>query len=307
VQKPFERAVALLHSFQYEAAEKGFRDVAQKDPRCGIAYWGVAMSLYHVIWERPEAAVLKKGWEAVQRAESVGAKTNREREYIAAVTAFSRDPEKPDYAARAMAYSKAMEQLYGHYPKDGEAAAFFALSLLAAEPPHDTSLVNRKKAVAILQKLFAEHPEHPGAAHYLIHACDTPQLAPLALDAARRYAKIAPSSAHALHMPSHIFTRLGLWKESIDSNLLSAAAAKKATAMGIEDAGYQLHAMSFLEYAYLQIGRGEDARHVIEELKTVPGAKPADLAYPLVQFPICYAFETHDWKKAGAVESPAGE
>lgn len=301
VQESFERGVAFLHSFQYEAAEKRFSRVAQQDPKCAMAFWGVAMSFYHLIWERPDAESLKKGWAQVEKAEALGAKTAREREYIAALATFYQEPEKRDYAGRARAYAKAMEQIYQHYPEDGEAAAFYSVSLLA---PDVVSAANRKEAIAILDKLFAQQPEHPGAAHYLIHAADTPQLASLGLDAARRYAKIAPSAAHAIHMPSHIFTRLGLWQESIDSNLASAAAAEEATLTHMGDSGYQLHAMSFLDYAYLQSGREADAKHLIEELKTVPGTTPEQLAYSTANFSARFAIELHHWAEAAALIPP---
>ena len=306
-QSEFLKGVALLHSFQYTQAATAFQNAAKKDPHCAIAHWGMAMARWHALWEQPDGPTRERGWADAEKARSLGAKTQRERDYIAAATALYRNPEKSDYAARAAAYSDAMEQVHQKYPNDGEAAAFYALSLLALPAPDSASdLANRKKAVAILQTLLAEQPDHPGAAHYLIHACDTPPLAAEGLDAARRYAKIAPSSAHALHMPSHIFTRLGLWQESIDSNLASAAAAREATLQHLEEPGYQIHAMDFLEYAYLQSGREAEARRVIADLAAVPGETPSELAYTKAEFEARAAIELHRWRDAASLEVPAG-
>lgn len=304
VQERFETGVALLHSFQYQQAESVFTGVAQRDPHCAIAYWGEAMSLWHSLWDHPGAGTLKQGWADVERAQEAGAKTDRERGYIAAAAAFY--APKLDYAARAEAYSRAMQQVYERHPKDGEAAAFYSLSLIAmpAKSP-SADLANRQKAIAILNKLFAAEPDHPGAAHYLIHACDTPQLAPQGLAAARAYAKIAPSSPHALHMPAHIFTRLGLWQASIDSNIASAAAARKLTARHLDGASYELHAMDFLEYAYLQSGREHEARQVIEKVKSVPGASASDLVGREADFEARYDIELHHWREAAALAPPA--
>ena len=227
VQPQFSSAVAMLHSFWYEKASDTFVTVAQKDPACGMAYWGIAMTHYHPIWEAPGPADLKAGAAAVEKAQSVGAKSQRERDYIAAIETFYKDSDKLDHRTRALAYEKAMEQLHARYPDDREAAVFYALALLATAPPTDKTYVNQRKAGAMLEPIFVEQPEHPGVAHYIIHAYDYPPLADRALQAARRYAKIAPDSPHALHMPSHIFTRLGLWDESIDSNLASVASAER--------------------------------------------------------------------------------
>ena len=211
VQPQFSSAVAMLHSFWYEKASDTFAAVAEKDPTCGMAYWGVAMTYYHPIWQAPGPADLKAGTASMEKAKLAGAKTQRERDYIAAIETFYKDADKLDHRTRALAYEKAMDQLQARYPDDHEAAIFHALALLATAPPTDKTYVNQKKAGSILEPLFVEQPEHPGIAHYIIHAYDYPPLAERALDAARRYAKIAPDSPHALHMPSHIFTRLGLW------------------------------------------------------------------------------------------------
>jgi hypothetical protein len=199
-QKPFERGVALLHSFWYEEAEKEFEQIAKDDPQCAMAHWGIAMSVWHQLWNHPDAATVKRGQAEVKKAKSQHAKTDRERAYVAAMDAFYRG-KKRDYHDRANTYSKAMETAYQRYPEDREAAAFYALSLLASEPDNDTTFAGRKQAAAVLETLFAVEPDHPGVAHYLIHSYDKPQLAELGLPAARRYAKIAPAAPHALHMP----------------------------------------------------------------------------------------------------------
>ncbi len=308
VQKSFERGVALLHSFWYEEASKQFEEVAQKDPKCAMAHWGVAMSLWHQLWSRPDASELQRGWQETKKARSAGPKTAREREYIAALAEFYRDPAKRDYPARTLAYSQAMEKVYRDNPKDLEAGAFYALSLLAAEPPNDAGFANRKKAIAILNKLFEEEPNHPGLAHYLIHSCDKPQLASLGLDAARRYARIAPSSPHAVHMPSHIFARLGLWQEDIQSNLASIAATQKATGMHMGGEAHQVHAMHFLVYAYLQVGQEAEAKKLVDKASAFEATGEGDMAfyvdYARVGFPALYDLEMRHWSEAAALEPP---
>jgi len=307
VQKPFERGVALLHSFWYEEAEKEFEQIAKDDPQCGMAHWGIATSIWHQLWNRPDAATVKRGQAEVKSAKSLHPKTNRERDYISAMDTFYRG-NKRAYHDRADGYSKAMETAYQRYPDDREAAAFYALSLLASEPDNDTTFVNRKQAAAVLEKLFAVEPDHPGVAHYLIHSYDKPQLAELGLPAARRYAKIAPAAPHALHMPSHIFARLGLWQDDIDSNLASIATTRKTAAMHMGGEGHQFHAMDFLTYAYLQSGREADAQRVIDEVKAMPAKK--DDMYgmdfdpridALVTFSARYALEMHHWADAASL------
>ncbi len=312
VQKSFQRGVALLHSFWYEEAQKQFMQVAQEDPHCAMAHWGVSMSLWHQLWNHPDAKTIKKGKAEVKKAESLHPRDDRERGYISAVAAFYSGPKKRTYSARSQAYAKAMQAAYEHHPEDKEAAVFYALSLLASEPNHDTTFANQKKAAAILEKLFAEDPDHPGVAHYLIHSYDSPQMAQLGLPAARRYAKIAPASPHALHMPSHIFARLGLWQDDINSNLASIAATRKTAAMHMGGEGHQFHAMDFLEYAYLQSGREADAQQLIDEVKAMPAVKDNygvgfDLrVYALAVFPARYDLELHHWADAAALSSPDG-
>jgi hypothetical protein len=298
VQPQFNAAVAMLHSFWYEKASDTFTAVAQSDPHCGMAYWGIAMTYYHPIWSAPGPADLKAGASALEKARAAGAKTQRERDYIAAIDVFYKDSDKLDHRTRALAYEKAMEQLQARYPDDREAAIFYALALQSTAPPTDKTYANYRKSGAILEKIFVEQPEHPGVAHYIIHAYDVPALAPRALDAARRYAKIAPDSPHALHMPSHIFTRLGLWQESIDSNLASAASAVKNNAPGNE-----LHAKDYLIYAYLQ---GAQDRKAKKALEAPPPGRPDDPQYMNWLYatgasPARYAVERHRWSEAAAL------
>ena len=301
VQSQFSSAVAMLHSFWYEKASDTFAGVAEKDPTCGMAYWGIAMTYYHQIWSPPGPADLKAGVSALAKAKAAGTKTQRERDYIAAIETFYRDSDKLDHGTRALAYEKAMDQLQVRYPDDHEAAIFHALALVAAAVPTDKTYVNQKRAGAILEPLFVEQPEHPGIAHYIIHAYDYPPLAARALDAARRYAKIAPDSPHALHMPSHIFTRLGLWQESIDSNLASAASAQKNNAPGNE-----LHAKDYLIYAYLQGAQDREAKKALEEPPQGRADDPQYMnwLYAMGTSPARYAVERHRWVEAAMLPIP---
>jgi tetratricopeptide (TPR) repeat protein len=309
VQKPFERGVALLHSFWYEEAEKEFQQIAHDDPHCAMAHWGVALSLWHQLWNEPDAKLIQRGLDEVHRAKTTdGRATPRERAYIAAIAAFYSDSKNLKHDARAKAYSDAMKKVYDTYPDDHEAAAFYALSLLASEPHDDATFANRKQAAAILERLFVIEPDHPGIAHYLIHSYDKPQLAQLGLPAARRYAQIAPASPHALHMPSHIFARVGLWQDDINSNLASVAATRKTAAMGMGGEGHQFHAMDFLVYAYLQSGREAEAAKVIDEVKGMPhmpsmyGSDFDPQANALATFPAIYNLELRHWVDAAALQ-----
>jgi tetratricopeptide (TPR) repeat protein len=310
VQKPFQRGVALLHSFWYEEAQKEFEDIAKDDPKCAMAHWGIGMSLWHQLWNQPDAAVLKQGQGEVKRALALHPKTDRERAYIMALSAFYNG--KPDHEARAQAYAAGMKKVYETYPEDHEAAAFYALSLLGSEPDHNTTFTQRKEAAAILEKLFATEPDHPGVAHYLIHAYDKPQLAELGLPAARRYAQVAPAAPHALHMPSHIFARVGDWQDDIKSNLASVDATRKTAAMHMGGEGHQFHAMDFLVYAYLQCGREADAMGVIEDVKKMPPVKDMygmgfdGRAFALSKFPATYYIELRRWTDAAALQAVEG-
>ncbi|HVP44171.1 MAG TPA: hypothetical protein VMS96_12120 [Terriglobales bacterium] len=306
VQPQFERAVATLHSFWYEEAGKAFQAIAEQDPKCSMAYWGYAMSLWHPLWPGfPDAETLKKGLAAIAQGESIAGKTDRERDYLAAIGAFYKDSDKLNHYARAQAYEKAMQQVAERYPDDREASIFYALALLATAPPTDKTYANARKAGAILEKVFAEQPKHPGVAHYIIHSYDNPVLAERALNAARSYAQIAPAVPHAQHMPSHIFIRLGLWQEAIASNRASAAAARdyeiKTHMEGAWD--QRLHAMDYMTYAYLQSGQEGDARRVMEEAAALTPATPGALvaAYALAAIPARFAVERRQWKDAAAL------
>jgi tetratricopeptide (TPR) repeat protein len=295
-QRQFDRAVALLHSFWFDAAIAGFGAVAQADPKCAMAYWGGAMAAVGNPFTWPPAAkALSEGLDAVHKANAIGAKTQRERDYIAAIEVLCKDADKLDHRTRALAYEKAMEEIYQRYPKDQEAAIFYALALNATALPTDKTYPNQLKAAGILEKVFAKQPQHPGVAHYLIHSYDYPAIAERGLRAAQRYATIAPSAPHALHMPSHIFTRRGLWQESIDSNLASANAAKNQFD--------QFHAMDYLAYAYLQRGQDQQAKRVVDEINSiskitfehfVPG-------YALAAVPARYALERRRWDEAAGL------
>jgi tetratricopeptide (TPR) repeat protein len=308
-QRQFNRAVAWLHSFEYEEAEKAFSKVTVTDPRCGMGYWGVAMSNYHSIWAPPTAAELKKGLSAIERAKVIGARTMRERDYIAAIEVFYKDSDKLDHRTRTLAYSEAMEQLYQRYPSDTEAGVFYALTLIATGMmANDKSYASEKKAARILNRVLAREPQHPGVTHYLIHSYDYPALAHLALPAARSYAKIAPASAHARHMPSHIFTRLGLWQEAIQSNLDAKAAARDfAVRNGMSGTwDEQFHAMDYLAYAYLQGAQDKQARGVLDELNRIQRAEPETfkVAYAVTAIPARYALERRRWDEAAKLTLP---
>lgn len=302
-QKQFNLAVAWLHSFEYEEAEKAFAEVTVTDPRCGMGYWGVAMSNYHPLWAPPSVAELQKGWEAIGKAKSVGAQTERERDYIAAIELFYKDFDKLDHRTRVLAYTDAMQLLYSRHPSDNEAGVFYSLALVAkGMMAGDKSYPNEKKAAQILNRILALKPQHPGVTHYLIHGYDFPALAHLALPAARSYAKIAPASAHALHMPSHIFTRLGLWQEAIRSNLDAKAAAKAYAVRNKMPGAWdeQLHAMDYLAYAYLQGAQDKKALEVLEELSKIQRVDPPNfkVAYSSTAIPARYALERRRWSEA---------
>jgi tetratricopeptide (TPR) repeat protein len=257
-QQQFDRAVSMLHSFWYPQGLKAFAEVTKTDPNCAMAYWGMAMSrrANPLVGAAPDRAALLDGLDAIAKAQVAGAKTQRERDYIAAIETYYKDWEKRDYRTRVSAYENAMEQLYTRYPEDSEAAIFYALALNEAVTvlPPDKNYTRQLKAAAILEKVLAEQPEHPGALHYLIHSYDSPSLAARGLDAAQRYGGVAPSAPHALHMPSHIYSMLGMWQESIKANQAALNVAKS-----------YVHAMDFMVYAYLQGGQDNEARHLLEQ------------------------------------------
>ena len=315
-QPAIERGVALLHSFGYTEAQRQFEAIAKDDPGCAMAHWGVAMTQFHELWDNPDPAALKRGASEMAKARKLARKkvTPREQAYIDALSAFYQ-PKKASHQQRAEAYEAKMNELHRNFPDDVEGAAFDALSMLAAVSPHDTSLNNERQALKILVPLFAANPEHPGLAHYIIHTCDTPALAPEGLGAAREYAKIAASSPHALHMPSHIFARLGMWQESIQSNLASVAASEKAEAAGQAGSAHQMHAEEFLIYAYLQVGEDEKAydstfnmRSISEHMRSMPGMDDMKGVGTWFDNEVrtIYAAEMHDWK-ALAAGTPAPE
>jgi hypothetical protein len=308
LQSDFNRAIALLHSFRHSEAQQAFENIAAADPNCAIAYWGEAMSHFHLGLSWPSPADLTAGAEALNKADAATGKTLREAAYIRALRVLYDNFKPEDSWVSFQLYAQAMAQLGAAHPSDLEAKVFYALALGLSQPPDDVELVETKKEVQLLTPLLHEYPDHPGIAHYLIHACDSPQLAQQGLEAARRYAQIAPASPHALHMPGHIFARLGLWQEDIRSNLASKAAAEDARA-GAEN---RLHAMEFLEYAYLQIGHDEEARAIIAEAKTILQSDVDPrygnyYAIVQVRFPTMYAIETHDWTAAAHSESLAGD
>lgn len=302
VQPDFNKAVATLHSFWYEESEKQFESVVQRDPNCAMAYWGVVMSRWHQLWSPAEPSDIAASQKDLKTADAHPPKTARERAFLAAAHAFYDGDRTQD--ERATAYSDAMAKLHQQYPSDIEGTVFYALSLLASSPSSDTA--KRQQAVALLQPIFDRYPNHPGVAHYIIHSCDSPAMAPLALRAAREYAKIAPSAPHALHMPSHIFSQLGLWQDSIKSNLASVAATRHSMAMNMGGGGHQLHAMDFLEYAYLQSGQEDKAQALIGEATSLHDMPGWEMAYSRAMFNARYDIEMRHWKDAAAIAVPEG-
>lgn len=305
-QKEFDRAVALLHSFQFSKAIQTFQAAEKNDSTCAIAYWGIALSQ----WTNPFAAGLKDegqleaGRASAARAKSTGSPTPRESAYIEAVGNLYHDFETTPQRARLMAYRDAMSDVAAKYPEDHEAQIFYALAIAAAEDLSDKTYVGRLKAGAILERLFKEEPDHPGLAHYIIHTYDVPPLAARALDAARRYSEIAPDAPHALHMPSHTFTRTGYWQESIETNIAATAAARREGQTAEE-----LHASDYEAYAYLQTGQDDAARNIVNSLpeiasrfdpKTlISGAGGPSAGYfALSAIPARYALERGDWRQA---------
>jgi tetratricopeptide (TPR) repeat protein len=302
VQRHFERAVALLHSFAYAPAEAVFRQVASADPPCAIAHWGVAMSYFQQLWDPPlRPGGLHTAQDEIHRAQQVGAPSQRERGFIDAL-ALVYDPAAA-YQQRVANYEGAMSRLAAAYPNDVEAQVFYALALLAAASPADKTHAQQKHAVDLLEPLYRAYPRHPGIAHYLIHACDNAELASQGLAAARAYSSIAPSAPHALHMPSHIFTRLGMWSDSIESNRAARIAAHDQG-----DIGEELHAMDYLVYAYLQEGREREADEVVVHLTRMPNLDLHDfkVSYAFTAMPIRYAVERRQWADAAGVVPPRG-
>jgi tetratricopeptide (TPR) repeat protein len=312
-QAPFERGIALLHSFGYTKAEEQFQAIVAADPTCAMAHWGVAMAGFHELWGRPDATAMTTGEDEMAEARKLAHKTSptpREMAYINALSVFYKKAQK-NFQSGADAYVAAMAELHAAYPQDVEGAAFYALALLADVAPNDTSLTKERAALAVLIPLFHQYPDHPGLAHYIIHTCDTPALAAQGLEAAQVYARIAPSSPHALHMPGHIFARLGMWPEDVASNLASVAASEKAEAAGQPGVAHQLHADEFLIYAYLQMGQDEKARALTANIRSVGAHVDAlpgkdDMkgmgGYFDNELSAIYLMELHDWKALAALQ-----
>ena len=298
-QQRFDEAMLYQHSFWYRASQRSFEEALKADPGCAIAYWGIALSLLYNPHVAPPVKNLAEGAAALEQGRAANAKTQRERDYIDALGAMYADYDKVDHRTRVLAYVKAMEQLAQRYPDDDEAQIHYALALNVSASPADKTYANQLKGAAILEKIWTRQPEHPGVAHYLIHLYDSPALAEKGLTAARRYAKVAPAAAHAQHMPSHIFTRLGYWEDSIASNTESARVAGDAG-----DFHEQLHAMDYLVYAYLQIGQDGNAKAVLDDMNTVKGFSETFLPgpYALAVSPARYAVERGDWKAAAELD-----
>jgi tetratricopeptide (TPR) repeat protein len=304
VQEQFNRGIALLHSFAYAAAEKTFQDVAERDPRCAMAHWGIAMTYFHQLWDPPIIPeTISAAQKEIQRAQQVGAGSERERLFIKALSLIYQDAATVAYHTRAENYERAMSDLAAHNINDVEAQVFYALALLANVSPADKTHARQKQAADLLEPLDRAYPQHPGILHYLIHAYDNSELAPRGRAAAKAYAQIAASTPHALHMPSHIFTRLGLWDDSIASNVAAREAARQQG-----DTGEELHAMDYLVYAYLQSGREKDAAPIIEQLKRTPKLNAADfkIAYAATAMPVRYAVERGQWAEAAGIVPPTG-
>ena len=306
VKKDFNLAMELLHSFEYDESEKAFAKVIDEEPSCSMAYWGVAMCNFHPLWTVPTESELQKGAKAIEIAEKFTHPSPRESAYIHAIGEYFQDWNKTDHQTRCIQFAKAMEKLYQDYPNDKEAAIFYALALDASAKPTDQTYANQKKAGTILNALYASEPNHPGIIHYIIHTYDYPALAILALPAARKYAAVAPSSAHALHMPSHIFTRLGLWDECIQSNLTSVTAAKcyaqSASIKGHWDE--ELHGLDYLVYAYLQKGDNRMAKAELDSLNAIDQVYPINFktAYAFAAIPSRYLLENKNWTEAATVQ-----
>ena len=306
LQKDFNTAIALLHSFEYDEAEKMFAKIIDQSPDCAMAYWGVAMSNFHPVWVPPTTPELQKGLQAINIARSIDDKTKRESGYIEALAKFYEHADEADHRSRVLKFEKAMEEIYRSYPEDEEAAVFYALALNAAVDPADKTYTRQQKAFQILDRIFQQEPLHPGVAHYIIHNLDYPGLAEKALAVARKYAAIAPASAHAQHMPSHIFQRLGLWDECIQSNLVSVSAAQcyaeKAKIKGHWDE--ELHGIDYLVYGYLQKKDYDSAKQQLDYLGTITEVYPVNFkdAYAFAAIPARFALERKDWKMAASLD-----
>ena len=304
VQDQFDRGVALLHSFAYTAAESTFKEAAERDTHCAMAHWGIAMTYCHQLWEPPIASSsIAQGQEEIRKASQMPAVSERERGFIAALQALYKGAPSVPYRARVLHYEQAMKQVASSNSSDMEAQVFYALALLASASPEDKTHAKQKAAAQILVPLFRSAPQHPGILHYLIHAFDNAELASQGVEAARAYSQIAPSAPHALHMPSHIFTRLGLWEDSIAANLASREAAHRQG-----DVGEELHAMDYLVYAYLQISSDTRALQIIQDLQGIKNMNVGDfkIGYAATVMPIRYAAERRQWAEMATIEPLSG-
>lgn len=307
LQPDFDLGIALLHSFEYDEAEKVFAKIIDAEPGCAMAYWGVAMANYHTLWAPPTPAELEKGAKAIGIAASLPKKSEREEAYINTVAVFYKDYDKVDHMTRGRQFEAAMAELYKKFPDDKEAAIFYALTLTGNADPTDKTYTKQKKAGEILKSVYRDQPNHPGIVHYIIHSYDSPELAAWALPEARKYASIAPASAHAQHMPSHIFTRLGLWEEGIQSNLAAANSAKcYAEESGIK--GHwdeELHSLDYLVYSYLQRGDNKRAKEQLDYLNAMKEVSPVNfkVAYAFAAIPSRYVLENKMWKDAASLQS----
>lgn len=302
-QVQFNQAVAMLHSFWYDEAEKTFRQVTVTDPNCAMGYWGIAMSLYQQLWATtPSTSELQQGRSAIAQTKLLTIKTTREKAYLnAAATLYPLD-DSSDYSSRKLAYEQAMKRIVTEFPDDHEAAVFYALALISNAAPNDKTFVKQKQALQLLQRVLKDEPQHPGVAHYIIHSSDYPELAKLGLDAARAYTQIAPAVPHALHMPSHIFIRLGQWPDAAQSNLAADQAAQEhARQHGSGNSWDQrFHFMDYMLYAYLQLGETGKAWDIVQQVQAIGNAQPSNttVAYAYAAIPARYTIERGDWHGA---------
>jgi tetratricopeptide (TPR) repeat protein len=295
VQEKFDRAVAMLHTFSFPEAAKTFAAIAQEDPECAMAYWGLAATAIGSLYGGRPGPMALEGQRAVEKAKAIGGKTPRERDYIATIEVFYRHMDTPDYASRVRAYASALEQLHRKYPEDHEAGIFYAYALSASGTPTDQTFDNQLKGATILEKLLKKLPNHPGVVHYLLHSYDNTRYASRGLAVARRFAEVAPSSPHAQQFGGHIYARMGLWQESIDTNRAGAA---------VDDLFFKPHAMNYLVHSYLQTGQVEAAKRVIDQSATMKIVPHILDAYAMAVMPARYAVERRRWDKAAALTLP---
>jgi len=302
-REQFNQAVAMLHSFWYDEAEKTFRQVTVTDPKCTMGYWGIAMSLYQQLWATtPSASELQQGRSAIAQAKALTVQTAREKAYLNAVATLYPLHDSNDYSSRKLMYEQAMKRIAMEFPDDHEAAVFYALALISNAAPDDKTFAKQKQALQLLQRVLKDEPQHPGVAHYIIHSSDYPELAQLGLDAARAYTQIAPAVPHALHMPSHIFIRLGQWQDAAQSNLAADQAAQEHARQHASGSGWdqRFHFMDYLLYAYLQLGETGKAWDIVRQVQAIGSVQPSNttVAYAYAAIPARYTVERGDWREA---------